>query len=135
MKTFLLPHSFKLLGWIFLISSIIVGVSSQLGWITTSGLMETVMTNYTVIGIAIGALFIIASKQKIEDEMSNVIRLSSLLAALYIYVAALIVGTLVINGINFILFLLLDSILFPVIFVIVFEVEMKRKYYCDNNAE
>lgn len=135
MKTFLLPHSFKLLGWIFLISSIIVGVSSQLGWITTSGLMETVMTNYIVIGIAIGALFIIASKQKIEDEMSNVIRLSSLLAALYIYVAALIVGTLVINGINFILFLLLDSILFPVIFVIVFEVEMKRKYYCDNNAE
>ena len=58
--------------------------------------------------------------------MTRAIRLSSLLNALYAYVAILIVCTICINGVTFLLFAILNMVLYPIIYVILFKLEMYR---------
>lgn len=133
-QAFLFPQQFKAIGWILLIVALAAGGAFFFGLVNTTGMTETIANDAAVIGIALGALFIIASKEKIEDEMTGTIRLRSLLNALYVYVAILIIGTIFINGIDFLAFLFFDSILFPCIFVLVFQMQMRR-HYLENGDE
>ena len=54
------------------------------------------------------------------------IRLTSLLKALYIYAAILIVSVLLINGIFFFMFLIFNLVLLPLVYVVVFRFEIYR---------
>ena len=79
-----------------------------------------------IIGIALGAVFIVCSKEAREDEMTRSIRLSALLNALYVYVVLLIASTLLINGVAFFQFMVVNLVLLPVIYVVMFRLEMHR---------
>ena len=91
-----------------------------------TGVAETVENDAVIIGIALGAVFIVCSKEAREDEMTRSIRLSALLNALYVYVAMLIASTLLINGVEFFWFMVVNLVLLPVIYVVMFRLEMHR---------
>ncbi len=126
MKNLLFPRSFRLVGWILLVPAIIMGILIVSGSCALTGVAETVENDAVIIGIALGAVFIVCSKEAREDEMTRSIRLSALLNALYVYVAMLIASTLLINGVEFFWFMVVNLVLLPVIYVVMFRLEMHR---------
>lgn len=135
MKNYLFPHIFQPIGWIMFVLSLILGVAIyfQMPFFGT-GITETIAIDCAIIGIALGALFIVCSKERVEDEMTRSIRLASLLNSIYAYVIMLIACTILINGVNFLMFAVFNLVLFPVIFVCNFRLEMHRynKMYEDE---
>lgn len=126
MKNLLFPRSFRLVGWILFVPAIIMGILIVSGSCALTGVAETVENDAVIIGIALGAVFIVCSKEAREDEMTRSIRLSALLNALYVYVALLIASTLLINGVEFFWFMVVNLVLLPVIYVVMFRLEMHR---------
>lgn len=105
---------------------IALGILNYFEVIPSTGAAWTMINDAIIISIIIGALMIVCSREKTEDEMTRAIRLSSLLNALYAYVAILIVCTICINGVTFLLFAILNMVLYPIIYVILFKLEMYR---------
>lgn len=103
--------------------------------LSLSGILETVVIDTAVIATVLGALFIVCAKEPEEDEMTLAIRLSSLLKALYVYVAIIIAGTLFINGMPYLEFIAFNMVLFPIIFVVIFRVSMRKFYKQDEDEE
>lgn len=127
MKNFLLPHIFQPIGWIMFIPSLIIGAICYFRMpVFVTGITETIVIDSVIIGIALGALFIVCSKERYEDEMTKSIRLASLLNSIYVYVILLVGSTILINGVNFLVFTLLNLVLFPIIFVCNFRLEIHR---------
>lgn len=139
MKIFLFPHSFRPIGWILFVPSLIIfalyyisvlcsfsPLVSLFDSISLSGIAETAINDLIIICIALGALFIVCSKERIEDEMTRAIRLSSFLTSIYVYVILLVICTVFINGIDFIMFSVLNLVLFPIIFVCNFRLELHK---------
>ncbi len=135
MKNLLFPEKFQLVGWLLFIPSTIMALICFTGLYSTSGVTETVLNDGMIIGIALGALFIVCSKERHEDEMTRSIRLSALLNALYIYIILLVASTLCINGLIFFYFMAANLVLFPIIYVIVFRLEMRRYYKMSGDEE
>lgn len=126
MKNLLFPHIFQPIGWIMFIPSLILGALFYFGEIGLFGTAETIAIDAAIIGCAVGALFIVCSKERIEDEMTRSIRLSSLLNSIYAYVILLVACTLAINGFGFMIYAVLNMVLLPIIFVCNFRLEMHR---------
>ncbi len=127
MKIFLFPHIFQPIGWIMFVLSLILGISTYLGApVFGSGITETIVIDTAIIGIALGALFIVCSKERIEDEMTKSIRLTSILYSIYTYVTLLVFCTIAINGVEFLMFSIFNLALFPIIFVLNFRLEKHR---------
>lgn len=126
MRNILFPHMFQPIGWIMFIPSTIIGTLIFFNLLSVSGITETIVNDLVIIGIALGSLFIVCSKERLEDEMTKSIRLSSILNSIYIYVVLLVGCTLLINGIVFIKFMALNMVLLPIIFVCNFRLEMNR---------
>lgn len=128
MKNILFPSFFRILGWILFIPAIIAGALSFFCILTPTGSLETIINDAILIGIVLGALFIICSKERQEDEMIRAIRLSSILNALYANVIIFIMGTLFTNGNEYIRFLTFNLGLSPLIFVFIYTAEMVRHF-------
>lgn len=126
MKNLLFPHIFQPIGWILFVPCLILGALIYFEVLTLTGIAETIVNDIAIIGIAVGALLIVCSKERIEDEMTRSIRLSSLLNSLYIYVILLVASTIALNGIAFLMFAWANLVLLPIIFVINFRLEMHR---------
>ena len=126
MKNLLFPNIFKPIGWILFVPSLILGLLIILGVLPIDGLVAIIVDDTAIIGTLIGAIFIVCSREKSEDEMTRSIRLSSLLNSIYIYAALLIVCTIGINGILYIHFAFANLALLPIIFVCIFRLEMHR---------
>lgn len=127
MKNYLFPHIFQPIGWIMFVLSLVTGIAVYFGMqVFGSGITETIAIDSAIIGIALGALFIVCSKERVEDEMTRSIRLASLLNSIYVYVILLVFCTILINGVHFLLFAVFNLVLFPIIFVINFRLEMHR---------
>lgn len=126
MKNLLFPNIFQPIGWFLFIPSLILGMLILVGILSFSGVAGVVLCDAAIIGTVIGAIFIVCSKEKTEDEMTKSIRLSSLLNSIYIYAALLIVCTIGINGILYIHFAFANLALLPIIFVCIFRLEMHR---------
>ncbi len=124
MKNILFPHAFKAIGWVMFVPSLLAGVLIYFAAFSLSGVIETVVNDMVIIGIVLGALFIVCSKERIEDEMTRSIRLSSLLNSIYVYVLLMITCTLTLNGVDFMQFAILNLVLLPIIFVCNFRLEM-----------
>lgn len=137
MRNVLFPHVFQLIGWIMFSVFLVLEALIQLDVVGVEfNVRGTVVIDATVIGIALGALFIVCSKERIEDEMTDSIRLASLLKSIYVYVGLLVVCTLFINGVYYLWFALYNLILFPIVFVCLFRIEMYRyKKICDNEEQ
>ena len=101
-----------------------------------AGTAEIIINDAVIIGAALGAIFIVCSKEACEDEMTRALRLSALLNSLYVYVILLIACTLFVNGLAFLQFMFVNLILFPVIYVLIFSLEMNRfKRMCENEEQ
>ena len=107
-KELLLPHSFKKIGWVILIPTLLLGVLMLIdgfnGYPTylmpaqgtacyetlCSATTGRALNNIALVGICIGGIFVACSRERIEDEMISRIRLNALLTALYVNYALLI---------------------------------------------
>ena len=126
MKNLLFPSAFHILGWILFIPALIAGLLIYADVLRPTGILETAINDAVIIGIALGSLLIVCSKEKTEDEMTSAIRLSAILNALYVYVILLITSTILINGVEFMEFAIVNLVLFPIIYVLIFRLEMHR---------
>lgn len=126
MKNLLFPHIFQYIGWILFVVSLIMGVLVYFSVLTPTGDVGTFVNDLIIIGIVAGSLFIVCSKERIEDEMTRAIRLSSLLNSIYAYVVLLITCTILINGAEFLMFAVFNMVLLPILFVCNFRLEMHR---------
>lgn len=125
MKSKLLPHSFRRIGWLLLFPAFVAGVSLMIGSdftsgpeITTFGLFGdeilsdqnrptfrfdqvALLPNLVGILFLIGGILVMFSKQKMEDEYINQIRLKSLQSAVLINYVLLFLCIVFIHGIPF----------------------------------
>lgn len=136
MKNSLFPYIFQLIGWIMFVPSLIIGALLYFSVLALAGITETIVIDSAIIGTALGALFIVCSKERVEDEMTKSIRLTSLLNSIYAYVILLVCCTIFINGVNFLMFIIVNLVLFPIIFVCNFCLEKYRyKKMCEDEEQ
>ena len=134
MKTLLFPHRFQKVGWIILALSLIIDIIILFEGFN-SGLIELfegfdnggyLTNNIAIIGTIIGAILVTCSKEKREDEMIAHIRLNSLLAALYINYALLIVAALALYDLDFLNVMMYNMFTILLIFTVVFRYKIWR---------
>lgn len=126
MKNLLFPKGYQIVGWLLFVPAVIMGVLCYFSVFAVGGLAETILNDAIIIGVALGAILIVCSREPNEDEMTRSIRLSALLNALYVYVGLLVASTVVINGVAFVGFMVVNLVLFPIIYVVIFRLEMHR---------
>ncbi|MDR4043403.1 MAG: hypothetical protein Q3W80_01055, partial [Alistipes sp.] len=85
-----------------------------------------VMNNIAIIGTVVGALFIGFSREKIEDEMIQHIRLNALMAAMWINYLLLIVVSLSIYNINYLTVMACGMATPLVIFLLVYHFNLYK---------
>ena len=84
----------------------------------------SLVNNIAIIGIVSGAMLVTCSREKIEDEMVRQLRLNSLLVALYINYAVLIVCSLFVYGLDFLYVMIYNMFTILLIFMAVFRYRM-----------
>lgn len=126
MKNLLFPGEFQVVGWLLFVPAVILGILIYCGVVSSEGLLETILNDMAIIGIIVGSIFIVCSKEKHEDEMIRSIRLASLLNAVYIYGVILIAAVLLVNGLAFVSVMIVNLVLLPLIYVVVFRLEIHR---------
>lgn len=136
MKNLLFPKGFRVVGWLLFIPAVILGALCFFEICSFGGrITEMIINDSVIIGIALGSLFIVCSKEAHEDEMTRSIRLAALLNSLYIYVLLLITTTLTLNGFEFFRFMSINLVLLPIIYVVVFRLEMYSYNKMSDNEE
>ena len=125
MKTLLFPHRFQKVGWVIFALAAALGVYLCITDFEGFGGSYT-MNNIAIIGIAIGGILATCSKEKIEDEMISHIRLNSLLVALYINYAVLIVASLLVYDLDFLQVMIYQMFTILIVFMIVFRYQVWR---------
>ena len=106
--TLLLPNGFKKIGWAIFVPAFLLGCS------------------ICFFGTVVGALFIGFSREKIEDEMIQHIRLNALMAAMWINYLLLIVVSLSIYNINYLTVMACGMATPLVIFLLVYHFNLYR---------
>ena len=122
MKTLLFPHSFQKWGWCIFAVGVIFGIYAM---VTDYG-ASCLVNNIAIIGTILGAIFATCSREKIEDEMVRQLRLNSLLVALYVNYAVLIVCSLLVYDLDFLLVMMYNMFTMLLIFMVVFRYRMWR---------
>ena len=139
MKTFLLPHKFKSVGWTLLVPSAILGLIhlifepsflvintklfaflsdqflSETGYFT---IVEANLSN-TLLGIffIIGALLVAYSKERTEDEFIAGMRLSSLLWAVFVNGVLLVFAFMFFYGLAFLQVMVYNMFTILILFI------------------
>ena len=122
MKTLLFPHRFQKVGWVIFALAAALGI-----YILVTGFDTTpTMNNIAIIGITVGGILATCSKEKIEDEMISHIRLNSLLVALYINYAVLIVASLLVYDLDFLQVTIYQMFTILLVFMVVFRYQVWR---------
>ena len=122
MKTILFPHSFQRIGWVVFTISAAIGAYI----LFTDNTDSYLLNNIAIIGTCIGAILATCSREKLEDEMTEQIRLNSLLTALYINYAILIGCSLLIYDLDFLSVMLYNMFTILLIFMVVFRYKIWR---------
>lgn len=143
-KTFLLPHSFKKAGWAILIPTFVIGFmmfidgcngfpgylmkgldpAGGLYRVLDSDAMTAILNNIAIIGICAGSLFVACSREPIEDELITQVRLNSLLIALYLNTAFIIVSALCFYELDYLYVMIGNIFTVLLVFLIVYEVKL-----------
>lgn len=135
MKIYLFPHAFRPIGWIVLVPTLLLGILLLCGASCIDCIAETILIDSSIIGIALGSVFITCSRERIEDEMTNAIRLKALLTSLYTYVVFLVIWTLAVNGLEYLYVMAASLVMLPMIFVVRFRYEMHKYYKVQSDEE
>ena len=122
MKTPLFPHRFQRVGWFIFAVGVALGAYSVIKGFNGSYLLN----NITIISIIVGGLLATCSREKIEDEMTQQLRLNSLLTALYINYAALVVCALLLYDMDFLSVMIYNMFTPLLIFMVVFRWKIWR---------
>ena len=146
----LLPNRFKRIGWWILIPSAVAGIivtmtGYEAEWLNAKvftlfydeigifqdsisrslgpfAWVEANVTN-TIVGVLFitGALMVAFSKEKLEDEFIANLRLSSLLWSVWVNYLLLLLGFLLVYGINFLHIMIYNMFTVLIIFIIRFN--------------
>ena len=122
-------------GWMIFIPATIAGLLKHFSLINISGIPSIILNDAIIIGITLGAIFIVCSKARMEDEMISALRLSSILNTIYVFAALIILGTLMTNGEQYIELLHQILFFFPLMFVFTFSTELYRHNKQAENEE
>ncbi|SDZ80794.1 hypothetical protein SAMN05192529_10246 [Arachidicoccus rhizosphaerae] len=112
MKTQLLPYRYKKLGWILLVPSLVLGLlkwyiindKQTLTFVVNlyyKNVFFDIISTVLIAGILAGALLVVFSKEKTEDEFIDQLRLSSALWAILINYLILFLCNLIFYGWSF----------------------------------
>ena len=118
----LFPHGFQKWGWCIFSVGVISGIYALVTDYGTGSLVN----NIAIIGTVSGAILATCSKEKVEDEMVRQVRLSSLLVALYVNYAVLIICSLFIYDLDFLSVMVYNMFTMLLIFMVVFRYRMWR---------
>lgn len=122
MKTLLFPHRFQKVGWVIFSLAAALGI-----YLCFTGFEGSPTTNnIALIGIVVGGILATCSREKVEDEMISHIRLNSLLIALYINYALLIVAALTFYDWDFLQVMIYQMFTILLIFMVVFRYQVWR---------
>lgn len=122
MKTLLFSHGFQKFGWCVFAVGVIFGIYILVSDYDTDSLVN----NIAIIGTVAGAILVTCSREKIEDEMVRQVRFNSLLVALYVNYAVLIVCSLLVYGLDFMSVMIYNMFTILLIFMVVFRYRMWR---------
>ncbi|HUR11481.1 MAG TPA: hypothetical protein VM012_08930 [Flavitalea sp.] len=148
---FLLPHRYKLIGWILFIPFLLLGILWRFSdfefgfanWDTQSTLIrskninldETV--NFTdeiaLTGIVVSLLFIAFAREKHEDEFINRTRLDSLQWAVIINYSLLVLAAWFVHGFAFIDVMMYNMLTVLILFIIRFHFVLRRFQKSDTS--
>lgn len=84
------------------------------------------MNNSIILGFWFGAIGVCCSREKIEDEMVERIRLNALLTTLYVYAGLIIAATIFVNGIDFLDIMIYNLVAQPLLYVIIYRIMLWR---------
>jgi len=135
MKNYLFPHSFKKVGWVLLILSIIAAILNlpfkmEPEFLNMDpinvwgkdheffGTGKNLFDEIYSIGIILGSIFIAFSKEKHEDEYIQKIRLEALVWAVYFNYAVVILMIIFLYGLDFPIFLMYNLATLLIVFLI-----------------
>ena len=158
MKTsFLFPHSFKKIGWLLLIPTLLASVffilseteydilTFKVFAIYTDAIINkpeffTVITNNLqdeMLGVLliVGGILVAFSKEKTEDEFINKIRLESLVWATYVNYAILLLCLLLIYGMPFLSVMMYNMFTLLLFFIIRFHWMLYRNNKTTGDEE
>lgn len=130
MKTMLFPHAMQKPGWVIFTLSAMLGATIMLQEnfnilpLSVASRLDDwsyIINNIAIIGTIIGAILVTCSREKIEDEMISSIRQESLLTALYIHYAIIIVASLLVYDLDFLNVMLYGMFTILFIFMAVFR--------------
>mgnify|MGYP001552080192 FL=1 len=143
-NTWLLPHRFQKTGWAILIPFLILGIIITLCGIEPSHIFRWLglegrtgpdsftsnadrwINNLIIIGMVIGAFLTTCSRERIEDELTMQLRQQSLMAALWINYAFVILATLFIYDLSYVLVITYDMLGFLLLFLGIFRWKLWR---------
>ncbi|MDE7153046.1 MAG: hypothetical protein K2O00_01210 [Muribaculaceae bacterium] len=135
MKIFLFPHRFQFIGWCIFIPAIIGAIVSRFDFMTIPQWAMTALNDAIIIGAVLGSVFIVCSKERDEDEMIGALRLATLMNMLYVNTLLVVTGTLLVNGAEFVEFLIMNLFLMPILFVVSFRAEIRRQHKQAENEK
>ena len=133
MKYILFPTRFRIVGWVAFVLGIVLGIMMMSGGAGLSS--NRVAHDAAVIGIAIGALLIVCSRERDEDEMVSALRLASLMNTLYAGVIIMVCSTLILSWEGLMRFKELNLVLMPIIYVALFRAEIYRRDKMSEDEE
>jgi FlaA1/EpsC-like NDP-sugar epimerase len=143
----LFPHSFKMIVWILLIPSFILAIiftiensalelnatvfaffsGSLFGKSKSFGFIEVnILPTIIGIGFIIGGLLVAFSKEKVEDEYISELRLSSLLWAVFVNYALLLLAFIFVYDMSFLMVMVYNMFTILIIFIIRFHFILYR---------
>ncbi|WP_157966110.1 hypothetical protein [Cognataquiflexum aquatile] len=138
----LLPYRLKFIGLALLLPMTLLLILSgvheyELSWLTWDGFRKTgdlfygsdenFTYEFAYIGTFLSMFLIAFSKEKIEDEYIQKLRLDSLLLAFYLYSLISILGTLVFYSFDYLLFMGYNTFSLQLVFIIRFRWVMYRQ--------
>lgn len=138
MKLLLFPAWCRKLGWIVFVPAFILALTSilfDIAWISGN---SDLISRLVLAGLSLGALMIVCSKAKIEDELIASVRQASMFNSFFAYVLLLVVLMLNAHGAPLLKSLIVCAGLFPVIVVGNFVLEIysfKRQAENEESGE
>jgi hypothetical protein len=136
-SVFLFPAKFKIIGWIFLIPSVIVGLFmlfdselelKGLDWIIPwSGSKDNLTNELVMLVVLVFAVLVAFTKTKEEDEYVQKIRLDSLVWSVYMNYAILFIGIIGFYNFDFLNLLVFNMYTPLFIFIARFQYYYNRR--------
>lgn len=142
-NTWLLPHRFQKAGWAILPPFLLLGLITVF-WVEPAQFFHWLglhvhtgprsftsnadhwINNILIIGVVIGAFLTTCSRERTEDELTMQLRQQSLMIALWINYAFVILATLFINDLNYLFVITYDMLGFLLLFLGIFRWKLWR---------